>query len=189
MPHVHMIRHGKPASTWGDADEDPGLDDAGRAQARAAAEALLALPDGLRPTQVVSSPLRRCRETAAPTAEALGVDLVIDPRVGEIPTPSAETLDTRPGWLRAAFGGLWREIKGDLDYDQWRRSVAAAVAEYPGAAVFSHYVAINAAVSTALEDDRVMGFRPDHTSITRFEIIDGRLMLVEKGAEAATQVL
>jgi len=189
MPHVHMIRHGKPASTWGDADEDPGLDETGQAQARAAAEALLALPEGLRPTSVVSSPLRRCRETAAPTVEALGVELVIDPRVGEIPTPSAETLETRPAWLRAAFEGLWREIKGDLDYDQWRRSVAAAVASYPGAAVFSHYVAINAAVSTALDDDRVMGFRPDHASITRFEIADGALVLVERGREAATQVL
>ena len=29
---TYMIRHGKPSSTWGDADEDPGLDDAGRAR-------------------------------------------------------------------------------------------------------------------------------------------------------------
>lgn len=189
MPHVYMIRHGKPASTWGDADEDPGLDETGRAQAQAAAQALLALPEDRRPMAVVSSPLRRCRETAQPFAEALGVPVIIDKRVGEIPTPKALAADERPAWLRNAFGGHWHEIVGDLDYDQWRRGVAAAVAGYPATAVFSHYVAINGAVSTALDDSRVMGFRPDHCSITTFEIADGALTIVERGREAATQVL
>ena len=36
-------------------------------------------------------------------------------------------------------------------------------------AVFSHYVAINAVVSHLLADDRVLAFRPDHTSITVLE--------------------
>jgi broad specificity phosphatase PhoE len=189
MSKIYMIRHGKPAATWGEPDEDPGLDEIGRAQALAAAEALLALPEGDRPTRVVSSPLKRCRETAAPFAAALGVAVHIDPMVGEIPTPKALSPDERPAWLRNAFTGLWGQIEGDLDYDGWRRGVASAVAGYEGAAVFSHYVAINAAVSTALEDERVMGFRPDHASITTFRNEDGRLVLVEKGSEAATQVL
>jgi broad specificity phosphatase PhoE len=190
MTRVYMIRHGKPSSTWGDADEDPGLDDTGREQARAAAEALLALPEDQRPTRVVSSPLRRCRETAAPFAAALGVEIVIDAGVGEIPTPSRVSHDDRSAWLRNAFGGRWQEIAGDLDYDQWRRGVAAAVAGYADTAVFSHYVAINAAVSTAEDSDLVMGFRPDHCSIQIFEVgDDGRLILVAKGREAATQVL
>ena len=96
MSHVYMIRHGKPASTWGDADEDPGLDETGRAQAQAAAEVLLALPEGRRPTAVVSSPLRRCRETAQPFADALGVAVIVDARVGEIPTPRALAAEERP---------------------------------------------------------------------------------------------
>ncbi len=186
---TYMIRHGKPSATWGDHDDDPGLDETGQAQARAAAEALLALPEADRPTRVISSPLRRCRETAMPFAEALGVDLVIDPMVGEIPTPKAVSHEDRGAWLRAAFGGRWQEIEGDLDYDAWRRGVAAAVAGYPGAAVFSHYVAINAAVSTALNDDQVMGFRPDHCSIQVFDAVDDRLILIAKGREASTQVL
>jgi len=45
MSHIYLIRHGKPAAGWGD-DDDPGLDETGHAQARAAAEALLALPEG-----------------------------------------------------------------------------------------------------------------------------------------------
>jgi broad specificity phosphatase PhoE len=192
MTRIYMIRHGKPAATWGDSndDGDPGLDEAGQAQARAAAEALLALPQAERPTRVVSSPLRRCRETAAPFAAALGVEITIDPMVGEIPTPSTISHDDRGAWLRNAFAGRWGEIVGDLDYDAWRRGVAAAVAGYPGTAVFSHYVAINAAVSTAEGHDLVMGFRPDHCSIQTFEIgADGALMLIARGREAATQVL
>jgi hypothetical protein len=40
-----------------------------------------------------------------------------------------------------------------------------------------------------MNDSRVMGFRPDHTSMTTFEIVDGALKIVERGPEAATQVL
>ena len=127
---------------------------------------------------------------SAPFAAALGLELIIDPMVGEIPTPGAISHDDRGAWLRNAFAGRWGEIVGDLDYDAWRRGVAAAVAGYPNTAVFSHYVAINAAVSTAEGHDLVMGFRPDHCSIQTFGINDdGALILVARGREAATQVL
>lgn len=186
MALVRLIRHGKPAATWGDA-ADPGLDTTGAEQARAAARALLAMAEP--PVRVVSSPLRRCRETAAPFAEALGVALEIDPRVGEVPTPAGIAAAERPAWLLRAFAGRWDEIEGDLDYLAWRDEVAAAVASHAGAAVFSHYVAINAAVSKALGEARVHAFQPDHCSITTFRAEGQRLILVEKGREAATKVL
>lgn len=189
MSRIHMIRHGRPASTWGDADPDPGLDATGAEQAKAAAVALLALPLSERPTRVVSSPLRRCRETAQPLADALGVAVEIEPRVGEIPTPTALSDDARPDWLRRAFGGKWSEIQGDRDYVAWTREVAQGVASHPGAAVFSHFVALNAAVSAATGGEAVAAFRPDHASVTVFDLVDGALLLVEKGREASTQVL
>src|SRR6185312_11670316 len=117
MARLYLIRHGKPSATWGGDDEDPGLDETGQAQARAARDWLMALPAGERPTKVVSSPLRRCRETAQPTAEALGVEVEIDAGVGEIPTPKALSMAERPAWLQNAFGGTWAAIEGDLDYD------------------------------------------------------------------------
>ena len=168
MPFVHMIRHGKPASTWGDsvADPDPGLDAEGRAQAEAAAAALLALSPSERPVRVLSSPLRRCRETAQPLANA-----------------------ERGDWLRRSFQGRWDEIVGDLDYAEWARGVARAVVAKPGAAVFSHFVAINAAVSVAKGDPRVRQFEPAHTAISKFEIDGERLSLVEAGRSSETQVL
>jgi broad specificity phosphatase PhoE len=190
MGRIYLIRHGKPSSTWGEnADPDPGLDPAGQDQARRVAETLLALPEGQRPAKVISSPLRRCRETAMPTAQALGVEIEIDPLVGEIPTPTALSSAERGPWLRTAFAGRWSEIKGDLDYEDWRRAVARAVGSRDNAAIFSHYVAINAVISHLEGLDEVLAFRPDHASISVFELNDARLTLVERGPEAVTGVL
>jgi broad specificity phosphatase PhoE len=138
---------------------------------------------------VVSSPLRRCRETAEPTAEALGVAIEIDPIVGEIPTPQTLDPKERGGWLQQVFQGTWGEIRGDLDYDQWRLEIVGSLRARGDTAVFSHYVAINAVVSHLLGDDRVLHFRPDHASITVLETDGTQLALVEKGREARTGVL
>ena len=190
MSRIYLIRHGKPASTWGqEGDPDPGLDDAGAAQARAVAQALMALPETERPDRVISSPLARCRETAQPTADALGVPVEVDALVGEIPTPQALSSADRGGWLRKAFAGKWSEIEGDLDYEEWRRDVARAVGSRENAAVFSHYVAINAVLTHLAGEEQVMTFRPDHASITVFDLQDGQLSLVERGPEATTGVL
>ncbi len=189
MPRLYLIRHGKPAAVWGGDDDDPGLDAIGQAQATDARDWLLALPASERPTKVVSSPLRRCRETAAPTAEALGVAIEIDERVGEIPTPAALSLEARGPWLRKAFAGTWAEIEGELDYDAWRREIAASLVLRGNTAVFSHYVATNAVVSQLLGDPKVLAFRPDHASVTILETDGTALGLIAMGREAATGVL
>jgi broad specificity phosphatase PhoE len=189
MSRVYLIRHARPSATWGGDDDDPGLDGVGQGQAEAAAKALLALPASLRPTRVVSSPLRRCRETAAPYAAAIGAEVEIDPAVGEIPTPASLGAAERGPWLRQAFGGNWADIKGDLDYDAWRTRVLAAAAARPDTAVFSHFVAINAVLTALAGAPQVIAFRPDHCSISSFDLADGALKLVERGAEATTQVL
>lgn len=190
MSRIYLIRHARPSASWGGGDDDPGLDETGQAQARAAAEALLALPAQFCPTRVVSSPLRRCRETAIPFADSVGAALEIDPAVGEIPTPAGLAAAERGPWLRKAFAGRWADIEGDLDYEAWRRSVVQAVASRPGAAVFSHFVAINAVLTALAGQDEVIALRPDHASICVFELTDGgALKLVERGREAATSVL
>jgi broad specificity phosphatase PhoE len=189
MSRVYLIRHAKPASVWGGGDDDPGLDETGQAQALKARDALLALPEGERPTKVVSSPLRRCLETAQPFADAIGAQIEIDAAVGEVPTPRHVQTEGRGEWLRKAFEGLWSEIEGDLDYEEWRREVHDAVGERRNTAVFSHFVAINAVLSRLAGDDRVITYRPDHASITVLEVGADGLSLVSRGPEAATQVL
>jgi broad specificity phosphatase PhoE len=188
---LYLIRHGKPASTWGDhgADPDPGLDELGRRQAEAAAQALLALPEALRPTRVLTSPLQRCRDTAAPFAAVLGVEAIVEPAVAEIPTPAGLEGAARSTWLRQAFDLTWNEVEGG-DYAAWRVGVAQALLKAAPAAVFSHFVAINAAVSFAEGHDRVRACQPGHASITVLEADgEGGLKLIELGAQAETQVL
>jgi len=189
MSRLFLIRHGKPAATWGEADDDPGLDEVGRAQAEAARDLLMSQPAEHRPTKVVSSPLRRCRETAEPTARALGVEIEIDSSVGEIPTPAGLSGEDRPAWLREVFQGRWADAKGDLDYEAWRRQVLASLAPRGGTAVFSHYVAINAVMSLLAGDDRVLVFRPDHASVSVLDSDGTAVTLVERGPEASTGVL
>jgi len=189
MSRVYLIRHAKPSATWGGDDDDPGLDAQGQAQAEAAAQTLLALPPDQCPTRVVSSPLRRCRETAHPFADAIGATLEIDPAVGEIPTPSALSAEERGPWLRKAFAGRWADIEGDLDYDAWRGTVLSAVASREHAAVFSHFVAINAVLTRLAGEPQVITLRPDHASISVFDLKDGVLTLIERGPEATTGVL
>lgn len=189
MTRVYIIRHGRPSAVWGGDDADPGLDPAGVGQAVEAADALLSLPVPGRPTRVASSPLRRCLETAAPLARALGVEVEIVPGVGEIPTPAGLDPSHRGAWLRGALAGAWADIAGDLDYNIWRREIYEAVRARPGAAIFSHFVAINALISVLEARDEVIAFRPDHASITTLELVGHDLRLVSLGREAATGVL
>jgi broad specificity phosphatase PhoE len=189
LSRVYLVRHARPSATWGGGVDDPGLDDLGITQAHAAAAQLLMLPDCDRPVAVVSSPMRRCLETAKPLADALGLPVEIDPMVGEIPTPRGLTTLQRAGWLGQAMSGRWAEIQGDLDYEAWRHRVASVVGRRAGAAVFSHFVAINAVMSVAGGSDLVLGFRPDHASITTLAVEAEGLRLLTLGAEAATGVL
>ena len=131
----------------------------------------------------------KIRDTSREIAGSAVKTGAIDPAVGEIPTPVGLSQAERPAWLRAAFAGAWSDIQGDLDYDLWRRTVAAAVAGRARSAVFSHFVAINAVLSVLSGDERVIGFRPDHTSVTTLQSGEGGLRLIERGHEAATGVL
>jgi len=177
-----MIRHGEAAADWG-SHTDPGLSDRGRAQAEAAADEM-----DKRASQklsILSSPLLRCRETAAPLARSWDRDVTIEQRVSEIPSPT-ENGGERRVWLRSIAGGIWSAVP---DLLAWRRSVIASLLTLQqDTVIFSHYVAINVAMGAALSDDRIVCFRPDNGSITVFETEGSSLILIERGQEADTVV-
>jgi broad specificity phosphatase PhoE len=189
MPKLYMIRHGEAASGW-DADTDPGLSDKGRAQSEAVAREIVKRVGAGR-LPLISSPLRRCRETSDPLAALWSATARIEPRVGEIPSP-IEDLKARGEWLRAFMSGTWEEglrTQGHLDLAKWRDDVAAALVALPeDTVIFSHFVAINAAASAATDDPRVLSFRPDNCSVTVFETDGKTLKLIERGNEAITKV-
>jgi broad specificity phosphatase PhoE len=175
-----LVRHGRAAAGW-DADPDPGLDAAGRAQADAVARALS--PGG--PLPVVVSPLRRTRETAAALERVWGVVAAVEPGVGEIRAP-VDDLAARGAWLRSISAGRWPEQDDALL--SWRDELLATLAALDRTSVVvTHFFAINVAVGAASDDDRLVCFRPDHCSQTVIENDGGRLRLVQLGADGAAQ--
>jgi broad specificity phosphatase PhoE len=178
---LYLVRHGR-ASAGFDEAQDPGLDQVGRAQAQAIAKEL----GPLGPLLLVTSPLRRARETAVAFETLWGLPARIEPAVAEIPSPTKD-LQARTTWLRRAMRGRWSELPAA--YQDWRDGVAAAlIALGTTTVITTHFVAINAAVSLATGDDRMICFEPDHCSCTIVELVDGRLHVAQLGRQRETQI-
>ena len=181
-PTLYVIRHGQ-ASAGFDQAYDPGLDAIGLAQAEAIATEL----ETLGPLPIVTSPLQRTRQTAAAFEKRWKAQARIEPAVAEIPSPTRD-LHARADWLRQAMRGRWSALAPR--YQEWREQVVAAlVALKTTTVVTSHFIAINAAVGAATQDDRVICFEPDNCSCTRLEVRAGRLRLVALGRQRETRVL
>lgn len=181
MARIYMVRHGKAASGWGD-DLDPGLDELGQSQAEAVAEKLAPLG----PMTVLTSPLKRTQETAAPLAALWGTSPAIADAVAEIPSPT-KSLAERKAWLMGAMSGSFDDL--DQDYRDWRDGVVAFVRNLTeDTVIFSHFIAINVLVNAVEGSDRVVTFAPDNCSVSIFDVDGTRLSLIEKGHEATTEV-
>jgi broad specificity phosphatase PhoE len=181
MARVHLIRHGEPARAWG-AGDDPGLSEAGRAQAARAAQILLTQQI----SDVLTSPMRRCRETAAVLENAMQFKARIEPRVSEAEAPDGAD---RRAWLAATFpwgegaaATLWRDL--DPTLQRWREAVIEAVrAIEQDAAVFTHFIAINALVGAALGEARTIVARPALGSVTVLDVTSGALRIETLGEQ------
>jgi broad specificity phosphatase PhoE len=107
---IWLLRHGRTAlNAQGllQGQTDPPLDDTGVEQATAAAAAV----KGHGITAVVSSPLQRCRATAALVAAALDVELQVDERWIEL---DYGELDGTP--LAELPPATWAAWRSDLDW-------------------------------------------------------------------------
>jgi broad specificity phosphatase PhoE len=181
---LYLVRHAKPASAYGDSI-DPGLDATGHAQAVHAAQELQKLPNRL---PVYTSPLRRCRETARPLAEAWGVQPIVLPEIGEVPSPPL-SLKERQEWLQKGMTADWAALQasappGSPDYAAWRATLLDAVRAMAGdAVIFSHFIAINVVVGAAKKTEQVLSFRPEHASVTVVEADDGGILIKALGRE------
>ncbi|MFD7920582.1 bifunctional RNase H/acid phosphatase [Streptomyces sp. NPDC059740] len=112
-----LLRHGETALTAqkrfsGSGGADPALSEAGRRQAEAVAAALAA---GSGVQAVVTSPLRRCRETAETVAGRLGLDVQVEEGLRETDFGA---------WEGLTFAEVRERHREDLD--AWLRSAKAA---------------------------------------------------------------
>ena len=137
-----LLRHGETALTGeqrfsGSGGSDPALSQQGRAQAALAARALTAgpavgLPAGTRVQAVVSSPLARCRETAAAAALLLGVDVTVEQGLRETDFGAwdgltfAEVRERYPAEMADWLGSPSAAPPGGESFDQVADRVAQA---------------------------------------------------------------
>jgi len=181
MAKIHFVRHGQAAAGFG-AHRDPGLNELGRSQAEAVAAYLVILG----PIPIYSSPLARAYQTAQPLADLWQVDISIESRVAEIPSPTQD-LDERAEWLRQAMQGSWSAL--GAEFQTWKADLGHCLLGLTtDCVIFSHYVAINAAVGLAQQDSRMVIFSPDNCSVTTLDNADDQLSVLDLGRIADTKI-
>jgi broad specificity phosphatase PhoE len=182
MTRILLVRHAEPEAVWGGQSSDPGLSEKGHAQAAAAAVAL----EAYGPLSIVSSPMLRAQQTAAPYATARRAAPAVEERVSEIVAPPG-TVD-RPAWLQARFPFRdpsarvsWQALEPRLH--EWRRALVDYLAGLrQDTVVFTHFIAINVVCGAALGADETIVCLPGHASITELEANGGKLRFVRLGA-------
>ena len=182
MARLHLIRHGTASAGFG-VDRDPGLSDQGRVEAAAVAEALAPLG----PLPVLTSPLQRCRETAAPLEARWKVEATVEPDIAEVAAPT-DDLAARSEWLRGALASRWEDLEPEPR--AWRHRLLDRVASIDTDSVLvTHFVVINAIIGAASGDDRVLIERLANGSVTVVEVDAGALEMVSTGPSATSEVL
>lgn len=175
MPRLWLVRHGRAASAY-DAHPDPGLDEVGAEQAQITADRL----ESLGPLRVLVSPLRRTRETAQPLEQRWETTAVVEPRVAEIPAPT-DDLEERGEWIRQTMVTSWDTL-GD-DHQKWRAdALGALTALESDTVVFTHFIAINAAIGAARGESAVVCEMVGNGSVTILDVDDEAFRLVEVGS-------
>ncbi|NOT53846.1 MAG: histidine phosphatase family protein [Deltaproteobacteria bacterium] len=178
---LYLVRHGQASAGFAEA-HDPGLDERGHQQARAVAQELAPLG----PLPILTSPLKRTRETATLLEQLWRMTAQVEPCVAEIPSLTTD-LQERTIWLQQALRGRWGELSAF--HQQWRDALVAFLESRTTPMVITtHFVAINVAVGAATGDDRMVCFEPDNCSCTVFDVVEGKLRLVSLGRQRATRI-
>ncbi|MER3452899.1 MAG: histidine phosphatase family protein [Chloroflexota bacterium] len=170
-----LVRHAEPERVpEGIGPADPGLTPAGRAQAAALAEWLR----DEEIDRVVTSPLRRAVETAAPVAAVHGLvpevvdDLAEYDRYATSYIPVEELRATGDERWHAMAEGRLRELAG-VDPAAFRarvvRAVESLIRAHPGGRVVAvcHGGVINAYLGHILGIERALWFEPYYASVAR----------------------
>jgi 2,3-bisphosphoglycerate-dependent phosphoglycerate mutase len=172
-----LVRHAEPVRTPAGSvtgPADPGLTPLGFDQAERLAAWLACEPIDA----VLSSPMRRARETAQPLAAALGCEVEIVDGLIEYDSTSADYIPMEelqatndPRWL-AMVEGRWEELGADPAH-VFKARVAQCVDDivdrFPGrrVAAVCHGGVVNCALAAVLDIDRYLWFEPHYTSISR----------------------
>lgn len=163
-----LIRHALPVRIdegAGDAPADPALAPLGDTQAQVLAEWLAAE----QVDSIWSSPMRRARETAAPLAALLGLDVTVDDGLAEYDKHSASYIPIEE--LKAANDPRWNQLpeRPEEFAAEVVEAIERIIAAHPGerVAVFCHGGVVNAYAGHVLGLEDPLFFLPAYTSISR----------------------
>ena len=191
MSKVFLIRHGQAEDGW--TSLDPGLSETGIHQSKKLSEKINKMITGRE--AVVSSPLKRCLETANISLAKLDVNISIDNTFAELPSPISD-LNKRVVWLKRVLPLTWEELENDpvsasscISYSSWREDVIRSLLKLKGdSIIFSHYVVINSIIGWVLNSNKVVNFNPANCSITTLEINKGKISILSLGDENLSKV-
>jgi probable phosphoglycerate mutase len=171
-----LIRHGLPERIVGaDGPADPMLTDEGQRQSERLADWLAHEPID----HVLSSTLRRARETAAPVGARLSREVEVVEGLSEFDKdadsyiPIEELRETRDPRFYALVEGRWDELGSSVDPAAFAKLVVATVEglieRFPSkrVAIVCHGGVINLYLGHILGVDRPLWFEPAYTSISR----------------------
>jgi broad specificity phosphatase PhoE len=177
-----MVRHALPLRSEHGQGSDPVLAEPGVEQA----ERLPAALSRYSVARLVSSPQRRAMQTAAPVAEALGLDVEVDERLAEydrdmtVYIPIEQLAAENPAEMARLASG---HLPSVVDEAAFVARITAGVDDVVAAAdhddtvvVFSHGGVINLLLHRILGTARPLSFHVDYAGITRLLASrDGRL--------------
>ena len=172
---LYLVRHGEPwrvEAGASDGPADPGLTERGCDQAERLASWLAAE----RIDTIVTSPLLRARETAAPLAARLEIDPIVDGGVTEYDAHSDEYIPIEE--QRASNDDRWKasvagEWEDGVDPEEFQARVVASIdaiaARFTGrrVAVIAHGGVINVYTAHVLGLPNRLWFHPEYTSVSR----------------------
>lgn len=186
-----IIRHALPLRSEPGQGSDPELSAEGIEQANRLPDALARFPI----SRLVSSPQRRAVQTAAPVAEALGLQIDIDDRLAEYDrdlshyTPVEEI--SEEDMRRLANGELPSGVDQSAFINRVRAGVDDIVATADRAdtvALFSHGGVINAVVHDVMGTERLLCVQVDYAGITRLLWSSSRKTFFVAGVNATEHV-
>jgi 2,3-bisphosphoglycerate-dependent phosphoglycerate mutase len=184
MTELLLMRHALPLS----GHANPGLSDVGRAQAERVARWLT----GSRIDALVTSPLRRARETAAPIEQSLGLtaEVVHDLREWELDDPNhvydaIEDMSPDDPRLVAVAEGRYDDFVPELDKAAFQQRTVAAIEDVfarhqqcERIVVSTHGGFISAYLAHVIGAHQVMWFNADYTGISRvLRLPSGRVVV------------
>lgn len=162
MIEIFLIRHGEALIPWS-AGQDAGLSERGHQQAAAVAAQLSPLAGH----DLISSPLLRARETALPLCRVQRREPNLDPRFQEVPIENNEL--RRKAWLTEVAESTWADVGAEIA--DWREAAWTALGELQRSTIiFTHFMLINALVTRATNDPRLVSFEPAYASVTTLSL-------------------